>query len=162
MYSSRTATCCCRPSATRGRANGFLGYLTTSPRDDADKSTSQFGVLGLWACNQANLEVNHDVWNLFDKVWHEQQFATGAWCYDVYDKHGENSLPSLSMSAAGVATLFITQEYVNYIPKCAGNIRDPAIDKGIAYLGEHLNDMREDRFYYTMFGISRGGAGQRI
>jgi hypothetical protein len=141
----------------KGQAVGFFGYTTTTPKDDGDSSTSQFGVLGLWACNQANLEINHDVWQLFDKVWHQTQKPDGSWMYNLWDKQDANSVPTLSMSAAGVATLFITQDYANPTVKCGGNIRDPAIDKGIAYLGNHLEEIHPERFYYTMFGISRVG-----
>jgi hypothetical protein len=141
----------------KGLATGFLGYTTTWPKDQADKSTAQFGVLGLWACNQAHLEINHNVWQLFDKVWHAQQFPDGGWCYDVIPGDDDQSKPTVSMTAAGVATLFITQEYTNYVPKCTGNIRDAAIDKGINYLGNHLNNLQQDRFYYSLFGISRVG-----
>jgi hypothetical protein len=67
---------------------------------------------------------------------------------------------TLSMTAAGVATLFITQDYLHADAgiACKGNYRNPAIESGMKWIGEHFNELATDRHYfYTLFGISRIG-----
>jgi hypothetical protein len=138
---------------------GFYGYDCTKPGSDADHSASQFGVLGMWALNQAGMEVPSDVWRAYDFGWRSQQLAPGAWSYRFTSAVTTDAayLPSLSMTNAGVATLFITQEYTRAAPRLAGNVDDPAIDAGVKWIGEHLTDLTDDRRYYTLFGISRVG-----
>ena len=156
---------------------GLYGYLTASPPTDADHSVSQFAVLGVWALAQAGLEVPTAYWQLVDAAWHRQQLPSGGWGYrlpaEAKEPKNESKVvdprkppkktkpepvsPTLSMTAAGVATLFITQEYTQIAPRCGGNIDDPGIDAGLKYLGQHLTELIAGRQYYTLFGISRVG-----
>jgi hypothetical protein len=143
---------------TKGDSLGFYGYGVDTPKDQSDKSVSQFGVLGLWALNRAGVEVPTGAWTLFERVWKKQQLRDGGWCYNttIYPNL-DTSLPTMSMTAAGVATLFITQDYTNMAPRCDGNIDDRSIDAGMQWLGSHFSEIQPTRFYYTMFGISRVG-----
>jgi hypothetical protein len=142
----------------KGSAVGFYGYCTDTPKDKADKSVSQFAVLGLWALNQAGAEMPSNCWQLFEDRWSQQQFSDGSWCYDMADTPGEgNSSPTVSMTAAGVATLFITQDYTHMTPQSNGNVDNKRIDAGMVWLGTHFKGIDPGRYYYTLFGISRVG-----
>jgi hypothetical protein len=162
-----------------GPAAGLYGYVRGGPVTDADHSVSQFAVLGMWSLAQDGLEVPNSYWQLVDTAWHRQQLASGGWGYQVpidpalligpgpaggglggrrrvrIEIPGQE--PTLSMTAAGVATLFITQEYLQASPRCGGNLDDRAIDAGLEYLGDHLTSFAAGRQFYALFGISRVG-----
>ncbi len=149
-----------KAGCTKGNSIGFFGYGTETPKDQSDKSVSQFAVLGLWSLSQAGAEVPGNAWRLFEEHWRLQQMRDGGWCYDTTvnpDPKIFNSQPTMSMTAAGVATLFITQDYTSMAPQCAGNVDDGSIAAGMKYLGAHFNEIKPDRFYYTLFGLSRVG-----
>ena len=149
---------------TKGAAtptSGLYGYTLTADAKEADHSVSQYGVLGMWALAQAGLEVPTGYWQLVDAAWHRQQIAPdGSWAYyaavDPKDANPTHA-PDLSMTAAGVATLFITQESLQIAPRCDGNPDDPGIDAGLRYLGRHATDLPTFGRYYALFGLSRVG-----
>ena len=82
------------------------------------------------------------------------------------------------MTAAGVATLFITQDYVGpgQSAKCVGNVTSPsskAIDKGLAYMAAHLADWTPENAHfglpatewypcYTLYGVERIGVASGL
>ena len=154
-------------------ANGFFGYGQGMPDPQYDHSVSQFGVLGLWSLAQSGLEVDTKTWRLMDKAWRSQRQKDGAWCYwaapfnerEVMDARGQPSGIGgelLSMTAAGVATLFITQDYANVAAHCDGNLKDPDIAAGLQWVATHLDDVDGNEWsrtwdYYTLFGIARIG-----
>jgi hypothetical protein len=159
---------------TKGEATSFYSYgegvdmtYGQSTSEQYDHSVSQFGVLGLWSLVQAGEEVDTHYWRDFDKAWRGHQMADGGWGYRMHtfpDTHGQTGQGGelLSMTAAGVATLFITQDYANLSSKCEGNIKDPNIDAGMAWIGSHFkaidaNEWSQTWHYYTMFGICRIG-----
>ena len=139
----------------RGESAGFYGYLTASKPPEYDHSVSQFAVLGMWATEQAGCEVPRTHWSYVDSAWHRHQGVDGTW--DYYARLDPNDTPRLSMTAAGVATLYLAQEYTRLAPQTSGNVDDPGIDAGLKYLGEHLTELTDDRRWYTLFGISRVG-----
>jgi hypothetical protein len=155
-------------------ANGFFGYGPVPiPEEQFDHSVSQFGVLGLWSLAQAGIEVDTKVWRQMDKAWRSQRQRDGAWTYREapFDEKedGAKGPPSgiggelLSMTAAGVATLFITQDYANVAAHCDGNLRDADVAAGMQWVSTHLDEAETGNLwsrqweYYTMFGIARIG-----
>ena len=122
-----------------------------------DHSVSQYGVLGLWATSQCGYEVNPDLWDLIDKTWRAHQFEDGGWSYDGDGKGTGSHEPTLAMTAAGVATLFITQDVLrsNDGLGCKGNIPNENIDKGLRWVGEHFGQAGAN--VYTWYGIERIG-----
>jgi hypothetical protein len=143
-------------NARAGPAVGLYSYGIPGAAGDADHSVSQFGVLGMWSLSQAGIEVPTSYWNVVDGAWRHQQTPAGGWAYRAAPRAGEPS-ESLSMTAAGVATLFITQEYTRMAARCAGNPDDPAIAAGLKYLGDHLGDLPAEVDEYVLFAISRVG-----
>ena len=159
----------------RGPEAGFFGYGQGVDKRQYDHSVSQFGVLGLWSLVQAGEEVDTVYWRQFDKDWRAQQQSDGAWCYLAEPLSAEDAAREppglggelLSMTAAGVATLFITQDYASTSSRCEGNIKDPNIALGMQWIGSHLDaidstDWAKQWRYYTMFWNLPDRAGQRI
>jgi hypothetical protein len=148
-------------------ATGFFGYGEGMPAEQYDHSVSQFGVLGLWSLDLAGEEINNHFWRDFDKAWKSHQHPNGSWGYlwhdfeDTEESRGIGSA-SLSMTAAGVATLFITQDFVNAGGKCGGNVKDPNIEAGMKWIGANFKAIGTTPWavewqYYTLFGICRIG-----
>jgi len=142
-----------------GPYEGLWGYKTSKRADHVDHSVSQYGVLGLWACEQSGAEVSLDVWGLIDSHWRQHQFPDGRWEYDgtpaapgKVHKDG----PEPAMVAAGVATLFITQDYI-YAERgsaCNGNITNENIERGLAWMADNFGMVNE---LYAMYGVERIG-----
>ncbi len=141
---------------TEGEAKGMFNYpVKDGPGGRYDHSISQYGVLGLWSVVQAGYEVPTQAWMTMDGAWREQQEPDGGWAY-IY-KHKDNS--RASMTAAGLATLFITQDYINLGKgaECKGNIRDASIEKGLKWMADNFKNVGGRRGYYTLYGIERVG-----
>ena len=151
-------------------ANGYFGYGQGMPPYQYDHSVSQFGVLGLSALEQGGMEVSTAAWREMDRAWRSQRQPDGAWCYldrpiDIEGRHANLAGQGgelLSMTAAGVATLFITQDYANVAAHCDGNINDPDLAAGLAWVATHLDRIDAPGWakaweYYTLFGIARIG-----
>jgi len=153
---------------------GFYPYwfnddkLKMAPGDKHwDLSISQYGVLGMWACEQAGVEVNVDYWVETDKAWKNAMFtegdAKGGWAY----KRGGGNDPAApheqvkaTMTAAGVATLFITQDYLLQYSNfgfCKGGANNPHIDAGLAWMDKHIKQLLGGGQYYGMYGVERIG-----
>jgi len=140
----------------KGKARGLFNYT----KDDGlryDHSVSQYGVLGLWAAAQANIELNSNTWKNADEAWRRTQQKDGGWTYD----DGENAKSIPSMTAAGVASLFITQEYTNGMAgiNCTGNIKDEHIEKGLKWMSDHFKEVGN---YYTWYGVERIGVASGL
>src|SRR5690606_14944798 len=111
---------------------GMWGY--TLEQDSPDHSISQYGVLGMWALAQVGAEIPNGVWAEMERTWLAHQSPEGGWQYTTRPPN------TLSMTAAGVASLFITQDHLHASQgaDCKGNINNPAIDKGMAWIAENL------------------------
>ena len=92
-----------------GDAKGFYDY---NPSGDKTYSHSraQYAVLGLWAAAQMGVPVPKEYWQLVEKAWTDHQDRTGGWNY-VYKR--DNYPVTAGMTAVGVATLFITQDFLH-------------------------------------------------
>jgi hypothetical protein len=133
------------------RNRGMWDYLGQGPR--LDHSVSQYGVLGLWACQQTGaVDVGADRWKMIETAWRDQQTADGGWDYGPIDGN------TPAMTIAGVASLFIVGDYLHSEEGigCLGNAFDPWIDKGIAWINKHYNQIGANG--YAMYGIERIGA----
>lgn len=90
----------------RGPASGMYTYRRPMAEHvGGDYSNSQYGVLGVWyAAANAGREVPGSYWKLVDKAWRDGQQDDGGWGYTP--RHGSYG----SMTAAGIATLFVTYD----------------------------------------------------
>jgi hypothetical protein len=155
----------------KGADTGFYGYWTGTkggtdqpfwgdtsgfapePHGWHDLSNSQYGVLGMWALEQANAEVPNDYWKTVEDAWKKAQKPDGGWSY----RPEKETTPP--MTAAGIATLFITQDYTapDTFSACHGGLPTPNIDKGLAWMDQHIEQVMTEGNYYTMYGIERIG-----
>jgi len=125
---------------------------THQPLDHYDRSNSQYAVLGMWALEQAGAEIPALYWEIVDAAWKKAELANGSWNY----REGEEPRPS--MTAAGVATLFITQDYTlneNWAV-CRGGVSNPFIERGLQWMDNHVNEALDGNVY-TMYGVERIG-----
>jgi len=134
---------------------GFYSYECGSG-GESDTSNSQYGVLGLWALEQLGGEIPTDVWTKIDNAWRGTQGADGGWQYGL-------SVPTAAagatpqMTAAGIATLFITQDYIRGKEgvDCRGNIDNPNISAGLGWMGKNYDPNWAD--LYLLYGVERIG-----
>lgn len=150
---------------TAGEARGLYSYPKMPP-DKYDHSISQFGVLGLWALAQDNAEVGMRTWDSMDQAWRRHQSKAGGWEYIMKGVRGEGE-DTLSMTCAGVATLFITHDYVHAADErgCNGNVKDENIERGMKWIAEHFKRVSDEKpntrdfaaQLYTFYGIERIG-----
>lgn len=147
-----------------GDAHGLFHYPKMPPTT-YDLSISQFGVLGLWALAQDGAEVDINVWSTMDKAWRRRQSASGAWAYNTHGGYDEPQ-DTMSMALAGVATLFITHDYVHAAANrgCGGNMKDANIELGLKWVIDNFGHIsspssaREGQArFYTLYGLERVG-----
>jgi len=139
--------------------SGTYDYFAGQKFNRLDVSVSQYGVLGMWAVAQ-RLEgtVLPQYWMLVEQAWHRLQQPDGGWTY--YGEPGGGFSTSIQMTAAGVASLFITQDYVHSgdgLEGNRGNISDKALNSGLEFIGKKLPDLIQNPNFYAMYGIERIG-----
>jgi hypothetical protein len=160
----------------QGQGRGFYNYVADRdaypiPQWWWDLSNGQMAVLGVWACDLANYpqgaQVPLDYWRTVDQAWRAAQLSNGGWPYTTQGR-GEMSGPRLSMTAAGVATLYITENYLQREAglECRNTFTDTAIDSGMNYIVDHIDELDESSTSdcYTLYGLERIGAasGERF
>jgi hypothetical protein len=133
---------------------GLFDY-TDNDTGRIDHSVSQYAVLGLWACADSNLDIPLNSWKNIEQAWIRGQTTSGGWTY-----RPREGKPTPSMTAAGIATLFITQDQLHAGDslECKGNVFNPAIERGLKWIIEQFDTIStsEHRFY-TLYGIERIG-----
>ena len=134
----------------KGGAYGYSEPVTM----DWDNSNSQYGLLGVWAGAEVGIEVPTPYWNNVQKHWVGCQSPDGGWDY----KQGN---PTLSMTLAGTASLFVCHDYLESV-QFAGNVGrppfSPALAKALAWLerGDRILD-NGGNWGYTLYGVERVG-----
>ena len=152
-------------------------YRYTLRSNDWDHSVSQYAVLGMWACDEAGIAVPNGFWPAVDYGWRAHQYPDGSWTYSESGGGvdpagaGVRAAPkapvagagvrrtalressTLSMTAAGVATLALAQDHLHNFdnPGCIGNATDPGIQAGLDWIADHfavkINGQRLLAFY---------------
>lgn len=131
-------------------------YTYTGEGASWDNSNSQFGVLGVWMATDAGLTAPVTYWEAVATHWTRFQNKDGGWGYHG----GDNS--SASMTAAGLATLFVVLDRMyGEKPKEAGNLVS-AIDHGLDWLSREYRPEENrggDRMWlmYYLYGVERVG-----
>jgi hypothetical protein len=147
-----------------GEARGLFYYPQSAP-DKYDHSISQYGVLGFWALQQDGAEIGMRVWDVMDEAWRRHQSPAGGWAY-VTKGGGDEGDDTISMACAGVATLFITHDYIHAAEErgCNGNVYDANIDRGMKWITDnfaHIYNGKPGRdleaHLYTLYGVERIG-----
>ena len=132
-----------------------------------DLSVSQYGVLGMWACEQVEgVVVPVDYWAEVDKAWKNAQFREGpdqgGWAYQRGGKNAASEKVKATMTAAGVATLFITQDYLlqyqaGGFSVCRGGANNVWIEDGLAWMDKNIKSLLGGGQFYGMYGVERIG-----
>ncbi len=150
-----------------GNAKGMYDYLPTKTKSYSH-SRSQYAVLGMWAAAQTGVEVPDSYWRLVEDAWRRNQDPSGGW---TYMHPAETKLPvTPGMTTVGVATLFITQEYLRAQDGvlCKGNQTNDAIEKGIKWLGDNMDKFATDKRYErdnpfpTLYAFERVGVASGL
>ena len=152
-----------------GEGKGFYDY-NPAGGNRYSHSRAQYAILGLWAASQSGIDVPIDYWKLVEKSWIDHQDASGGWNYG-YKRESYPITPG--MTAVGVATLFITQDFVHAnegLSGTGGNVRNPAIDRGMRWLADNFSKVATDEKYprdypyATLYAVERVGvtSGQKF
>jgi Domain of unknown function (DUF4159) len=149
---------------TAGPAAGMYGYLVSGAISDPthvfDHSVSQYGVLGVWTLEEAGLEVPDRYWSIVDAAWRRDQQSDGGWSY--FDRPTSTNTETVSFAAAGISTLFLTDEFLRAEAglRCIGESADPDIEHGLNWIGDHFDSLFDssNRLCYALYGIERIGA----
>jgi hypothetical protein len=144
------------------RDRGLYGY--TSISKPTSMSRTQYGLLGTWACAQMGIEVPTGYWKTVEDAWIKRQDGSGAWRYQEGHYPGTSDPWPFTphMTAAGVASLFITQDYLHTAATCTGNPTNPAIDKGMAWLVANFSKVGSDEKYSRDYPYSTLYAVERV
>jgi hypothetical protein len=117
-----------------------------------DLSNAQYAALGMWALEDAGIPASAQYWETTDKFWRTAQGMNGSWPYHPRQKLvGEERE---SMGFAGIATLFICQEFVDRQIR-AEPAADDAIDRGLTWLNAIFQPDIGD--LYSLYGVERVG-----
>jgi hypothetical protein len=118
-----------------------------------DLSNSQYGALGMWALADAGFEIKREYWQVTDRFWRLLQKPDGSWSYSA-DRYVADNTSFEAMTVAGLATLHITQEFVDRAVRTQPK-PDKNIEAGLAWLNEHFKPDTGNMYY--MYGIERVG-----
>ena len=123
-----------------------------------DNSNSQYGALGVWAAEDANIIAPPSYWMGVQAHWEQSQNKNGSWDYSG----GGQGNGTLSMTAAGVNMLFVANESLSALRPDTQVARppfSPSLQKGLDWLadGDHSVDTSGPYTYYTLYGMERAG-----
>ncbi|HWE02890.1 MAG TPA: DUF4159 domain-containing protein [Tepidisphaeraceae bacterium] len=145
----------------KAQRQGAYTYYNETKDPDAlpDNSNSQYGLLGVWSGAEAGVEVPLSYWTAVEKHWTKCQLSNGQWSYRQGASDGR-----LTMTCAGLASLFVCHDYVD-APRFGNTVgRDPfspALKKGLDWLetGEHaVSVARGGNWWgYALYGVERVG-----
>lgn len=157
-----------------GNALGHYDYVAGVDRGNKtySHSRSQYGVLGVWTAALMGAEIPTRYWQAVETGWLNNIDQSGGWTYMHPRQTGHSVTPG--MTAAGVASLYITQDFLYAMrgldcrPTRPTN-SDIAIQAGMKWLIANFDkvasDQRYDRDfpYATLYAIERVGvaSGQK-
>ena len=114
-----------------------------------DNSNTQYGLLGVWAAADVGADVKASYWRTSDQFWRRVQCKEGGWDYS-----NGMSLPRPSMTAAGVASLYVTQDYLDAELRLEPR-QDKSLTQGLEELIHEYNVGWDDMYY--MYSLERVG-----
>lgn len=122
----------------------------TPPRKAYSFSRSQYAALGLWAAEEMDVEIPADIWRGIEKTWTDAQGPEGGWRYTMEKGSGDINTTTMCMTAAGLATLFIAQDFTmaERFAAAKGNATSPPMEKAIKWITAHFKER---------FAVNAGG-----
>lgn len=137
-----------------------IGRRSFESRDGSwDNSNSQYGLLGVWSAADADtrVEVPLAYWRAVARHWTETQGTDGRWGYTNGDAG------RLTMTCAGIASLFVAHEYLEP-PMTSGQVGrepfPPALKRGLDWFerGNNAITIQGGGWWgYALYGIERVG-----
>ncbi|MEM8874556.1 MAG: DUF4159 domain-containing protein [Planctomycetota bacterium] len=154
---------------------GLYDYLGDES-ERVDMSVSQYGVLGMWAVSEF-VEIPPAYWRIVQDAWLSWQQPSGGWAYSGHPRAEKPVVAS--MTTAGIATLFLTQDMIpdRNAGRCNGNRSNPAIDKAMDLLASNFPQIVGDapmndfgiygaatgrQNLYTLYGVERIGVASGL
>ncbi|MBL7219053.1 MAG: DUF4159 domain-containing protein [Phycisphaerae bacterium] len=138
-------------------ADGSFHYETGgSPKRGGDNSTSQFGLLAMWAGSLNDVSIRTSAWKMCMDHWMRTQSPEGGWNY-----RGTGNKPT--MTAAGIASMYVCVDnlYAQTFVRKPARAKDfPAlmsIQKGVNRLDKTFKSWGGGHGNYYMYGIERVG-----
>ena len=138
----------------KNQKGGAYDYTDANVSGRWDNSNSQYGLLGVWAGAESGIEVPTKYWISVQKHWVDCQTKEGGWGYTV-------GSPTLSMTLAGVASLFVCHDNLE-LAQFTGDVGrppfSPALATGLGWLEQ--GDIilgNGDNWGYTLYGVERVG-----
>ncbi|MBI5365408.1 MAG: DUF4159 domain-containing protein [Planctomycetes bacterium] len=125
-------------------------------RGSGDNSNTQFGVLGLYAAQEAGVAVPANAWERTVKFFTGTQNRDGGWGYTA------NAASISSMSAAGTASLLIAQNRLAGARACGEQPFADRIKLGLATVGKQFEAFlrrggQMNHLYYYLYAVERVG-----
>ncbi|MFO8014118.1 MAG: DUF4159 domain-containing protein [Phycisphaerae bacterium] len=130
-----------------------------------DFSNTQMAILALREAALAGCEIPEIVWKRAQKLYYENQQDDGSWEYQGKDNEGYGS-----MTAAGLASIFITMDNLNLASGCpcrggrskqGGGEFERRADRTLAWLEKHFNPSKNPKKgnwpKYWLYSVERVG-----
>lgn len=120
-----------------------------------DNSNTQYGVLGMWACAHSGMEVPLRYWQLESRHWRICQYVNGTWGYGgvVGRQKKPTAGRAVQFTPAGLASLFICDEFIDARNSSIRATPDPSIIAGLHWMNHNFNPGETD--VYAMYGDER-------
>jgi hypothetical protein len=139
------------------RGGAYTYYADAMRHNDMmwDNSNSQYGLLGVWSGAEVDVEVPMAYWQAVEQHWAQCQLYDGSWPYR------QNERSRMTMTCAGIASLFVCHDWLDG-PKFGAQVGrepySPALKRGLACLeqGDNAVDLVEGRDWgYALYGVER-------
>lgn len=123
-----------------------------------DNSIRQFGALALWEAAARGVKVDDRYWRTLEEGFLRLQLSDGGWNYTGAGR------ATGSMTAAGLASVFITQDQLHAGAAASLAARpvmphERAMTSGLAWMDKNFspteNPGRNQYFYYYLYGVER-------
>jgi hypothetical protein len=140
------------------RPDGAYDYTPFQGGTDAwDNSNSQTALLAVWSAAERGIDVPAEYWRREERHWLACQTGEGGWSYTTAQRPAYGS-----MSAAGLASLFICHDAVHHdeYVRVQADTSYPPIERGLAWLGKNFSSQENpgkgpQYFHYYLFAIER-------
>jgi hypothetical protein len=157
------------------KPDGGWQYRPKNGPNHFDFSNTQFAILALWEAAKAGVEVPPSVWQKTLDLYKKDQKPDGSWNYGEEGQQGGNSHGYGSMTAAGLATIYICSDMLNLAGGCpciggksggAGRADiDRRIDLALKWLEEHFQvaenpeaeGLKAGHKLYWLYSVERVG-----
>jgi hypothetical protein len=134
------------------------GIVKPPPEGTGDNSNSQYGLLGVWAGAETGIDVPADYWSAVQEHWAKSQGPDGTWNYGFYP----TASGSISMTAAGTASLFVAEDYrfaTRFGNRLGRDPFSPQLSKALDWWAQQnsFRSIASSYWGYTLYGIERVG-----